>query len=260
MQICPGNHDIDKVADDDGIFLAYEHRFRMPRIKPAVLGVYDGPPGKLNMDQPPYPLPYEYGNAYYSFIYGPAKLIMISSYSSMDPGSIQHNWLVDQLQSVDRKVTPWVLVTLHTPLYNTFSHHRKDLQILAAREHLEPLLIEHNVNLVFSGHIHAYLRTGNVAFGKVTPSGPMHITVGAGGRKCDAPFMSAEPEPWVEVRDATFFGYGMLRIFNRTDAQWEWIHTGEAEDRDYNVVFKSDAKLPAGPDRDNVDIPNQYFL
>jgi hypothetical protein len=260
MQICPGNHDIDKIADHDGIFLAYENRFRMPRIKPAVLGVYDGPEGHLNMDQPPYPLPYEYGNAYYSFIYGPAKMIMVSSYSSMDPGSIQHNWLVDQLQSVDRSVTPWVLLTLHTPIYNTFSLHQKDLQIVAARKHIEPLLIEHKVNLVFSGHIHAYLRTGNVAFGKVTPSGPMHITVGAGGRKCEAPFLSAEPEPWVEVRDSTFFGYGMFHISNRTHAEWNWVHTGENEDRDYNQVWRSDEQLPAGPSRDSVDIPNQYFL
>jgi hypothetical protein len=72
--------------------------------------------------------------------------------------------------------------------------------------------------------------------------------------------MSAEPEPWVEVRDATFYGYGMLRIFNQTDAQWEWIHTGEADDRDYNVVFKSDEQLPPPPNQDNVDISNQYFL
>jgi len=98
--------------------------------------------------------------------------------------------------------------------------------------------------------------------GSVLP--PPSTTVPAGcrvrGRKRDASFMSAELEPWVEVRDATCFGYGMLRIFNRTDAQWEWIHTGEPEDRDYNVVFKSDEQLPAGPHRDNVDIRNQYFL
>ena len=78
IQICPGNHDIDKIAEGKEIFLAYEHRFRMPRIKPAELGVYEGPTGPLNMDQPPYPLPYEYGNAYYSYGngYGGASMFM----------------------------------------------------------------------------------------------------------------------------------------------------------------------------------------
>jgi len=260
MQIVPGNHDIDKLEDDDGIFLAYEHRFRMPRIKPAELGRYNGPDGRLNMDQPPYPLPYEYGNAYYSFTYGPAKVIMVSSYSSMEPDSIQYNWILDQLQSVKRTVTPWLLVTLHTPIYNTFGLHQKDPQIAAAKKHLEPLFVEYGVNMVFSGHIHAYLRTSNVAMGEVTPKGPMHITVGAGGRKCEAPFKSIEPEPWVEVRDATNFGFGMFRILNQTHAMWNWIHTGQTDDRDFNEVWRSDERLPAGPGRDSVDIKNQYFL
>jgi Calcineurin-like phosphoesterase len=49
MQIVPGNHDINKLADRDEIFLGYEHRFRMPRVKKAELGLYDGPKGPLNM-------------------------------------------------------------------------------------------------------------------------------------------------------------------------------------------------------------------
>ena len=94
------------------------------------------------MDQPPYPLPYEYGNAYYSFVYGAAHIFMLSSYSAMEPGSKQHTWFEKELGSVNRERTPWVIVTLHTPLYSTFSLHRKDPQIFAAIEHLEPLMVE----------------------------------------------------------------------------------------------------------------------
>jgi hypothetical protein len=259
MQIVPGNHDIDKSKDGKEIFLAYEHRFRMPRVHPPKLGIYDGPPGYLNMDIPPYPLDYEWGNAYYAYTYGPARMVMISSYSSMEPGSTQYDWIVHELSTVDRKVTPWVLVVLHTPLYNTFALHRKDEQIAAAKKNLEPVFVKHQVNMVFSGHIHAYLRTANVVMGETDPTGPIHITVGAGGRKCEAPFYSEEPEPWVEVRDATIYGYGMFRIVNRTHAQWDWIHTGTADDHDRNVVFKSDTTLPAGPALDRVLIANQYF-
>jgi predicted phosphodiesterase len=259
MQICPGNHDIDKQDDGQEIFLAYEHRFRMPRVRPPELGVYEGPAGKMNMDAPPYPLPYEWGNAYYAYTYGPARVVMISSYSAMEPGSTQYQWIQSELRAVDRSVTPWVIAVLHTPVYNTFSLHHHDLQIVAAKEHLEPLFVREKVNVVFSGHIHAYLRTTNVALEEVDPSGPVHITVGAGGRKCEAPFANAEPEPWVRVRDATVYGYGVFRIVNRTASVWEWIHTGHADDRTANQLWHSNQTLPSGPSRDRVLMKNQYF-
>lgn len=259
MQIVPGNHDIDKHKRGPEIFLAFEHRFRMPRVHPPELGLYDGPDEVLNLDKPPYPLPYEWGNAYYAYTYGPARFIMISSYSSMEPGSIQYDWIVEEFESVDRSVTPWVIAVLHTPVYNTFTLHRHDPQIVAAKLHLEPLFTKYNINLVFTGHIHAYLRTTNVVNGTVDASGPVHITVGAGGHKCEAPFYSEVPEPWVRVRDATMFGYGMFRIFNRTHAQWDWVHTGHADDHELNQLRRSNKTLPAGPSIDRELIVNQYY-
>jgi acid phosphatase type 7 len=261
MQIVPGNHDIDKVELGSEIFLAYEYRFRMPRVHPPQLGLYDGPPGFLNMDVPPYPLPYEWGNAYYAYTYGPARFVMVSSYSSILPGSAQHTWIQEELAAIDRRVTPWVIVVLHTPMYNTFALHRHDLQIVAVKEHLESILVEHKVNMVFTGHIHAYLRTANVVNdGVLDPTGPVHITVGAGGRKCEAPFMNLDPEPWVKVRDATIYGYGMFRILNQTHASWDWVHTGVSEDHPVNLIHKSNATLPPGPATDRVVVENQYFL
>ena len=260
MMLCPGNHDIDKEENGTGIFLAYEHRFRMPRVRPPQLGEYDGPLGSLNMDRPPYPLPYEWGNAYYAYTYGPARILMINAYSSMERNSTQYNWIVSELEQIDRSITPWVLAVLHTPLYNTFSLHQHDYQSLAAKEHLEPLFVQHRVNVVFSGHIHAYLRTTTVAHGIVDPTGPMHVTIGAGGRKCEAPFLNETPEDWVQVRDATVFGYGVFRIRNRTHAEWDWIHTGLNEHRSYNQLYHSNVTLPPGPGRDRDILLNQFFL
>jgi hypothetical protein len=194
----------------------------MPQVRPAELGVFDFP-GKLNLDAPPYPLPYDWGNAYYSFVYGPAKHIVVSAYSAMEPDSAQYKWLVEELESVDRKVTPWVLVSIHTPLYNTFHNHKHDPQIFAAQEHLEPLLVQYHVNVVFTGHIHAYQRTVNVAMGKPDRKGPMHVTVGAGGRQCNAAYENETAEEWIVHRDASFFGYGLFSIFNTTHAEWRWI-------------------------------------
>ena len=56
---------------------------------------------EVTMAKVPYPLDYEFGNAYHAFVYGPTKHILLSSYSNFDPGSIQYEWLVDELESVD---------------------------------------------------------------------------------------------------------------------------------------------------------------
>jgi predicted phosphodiesterase len=267
LHVCPGNHDIDKLQDDDGIYLAYEHRFRMPRIKPAELAVYQyhfdhhhNPDHKNINTHPPYPLPYEYGNAYYAYTHGPARMVMLNAYSSMEPDSMQYKWLQDELKSVDRSITPWLLVTIHVPLYNTFAAHQQDPQVHAAKEHLEPLFVDHKVNIVFSGHVHAYQRTGNVAFGEVTPTGPIYITIGMAGQDGAEEFVSAEPEPWIEARDSTQKGFGRLSIYNQTHAYWAIIQTGHSSKRDFNVVQGTEERLPSGPAQDRVAIPNQFFL
>ena len=141
----------------------------------------------------------------------------------MEPNSTQYKWLVDELSSTDRSETPWLLVSIHVPIYNTFALHKHDKQIVAAREHLEPLFMDYSVNMVFTGHIHAYQRTANVYREQINPKGPIHVTIGAGGRDCEAPYKTEEPEDWIISRDATFYGYGLFSIHNRTHAEWTWI-------------------------------------
>lgn len=261
LMVAAGNHDIDKQYAGNEIFQAYEHRFRMPRLQPPELGVYDGDcdEGKMNMDAAPYPLPYEWGNSYYAFTYGPARHVIVNAYADMSPGSPQYKWLQAELASIDRQKTPWVLLTMHPPIYNTFSLHHHDPQIFAAREHLEPLFVQYNVNIVLTGHIHAYQRTDYVAFGNVTDTGPMHITIGAGGRKCDAPFMNEEPEEWIKARDASMYGYGRITIQNETHAEWRWIPIAPSELHDYNQLKGEEELHLPSLDHDKVVIENQHY-
>lgn len=257
MMITPGNHDIDKSEHGSEIFLAYEHRFRMPRVKPAQLGQYDGPDGKLNMDQPPFPLPYEWGNAYYSYLFGPTHQIFLSSYSAMEPGSLQYEWFVNELESVNRHRTPWVIVTYHVPIYNTFRAHQHDEQMFETREHIEPLLVNYGVNFVFNGHIHAYLRTHHVADQDRHRDGPIHVVMGAGGRNAEAAFLEDEPEHWVAMRDGTIYGYGILEVCNKTHARWDWVHTGQKAD--HNIVYGEEGiELPPGG-VDHIFVKNTYY-
>ena len=258
MQITPGNHDVGKDEGGNKIFAAIEKRFRMPRVKPAELGLYEGDAtSRMNMDRIDYPLPYEWGNAYYSFRYGPSHHIVLNSYSSIEKNSTQYKWLVEELESVDRDVTPWLFVMYHVPIYNTFNPHQRDPQRFAAIEHIEPLLVDYKVNMVFNGHVHAYLRTKNVAYNKVKKNGPIHIVVGAGGRAAKAEYLNEEPEEWVGVRDASWYGYGILEICNRTHIRWDWVHTGM--ESDHNEVARSNHTLPVGG-VDHDFFENQYYM
>jgi len=258
MQITPGNHDVGKDEGGAKIFQAIEKRFRMPQVKPAELGLYEGNlTERMNMDRIDYPLPYEWGNAYYSFRYGPSHHIVLNSYSSMEKNSTQYKWFVEELDSVDRDVTPWLFVMYHVPIYNTFNPHQRDPQRFAAIDNIEPLLIDYKVNMVFNGHVHAYLRTKNVAYSEVKKNGPIHIVVGAGGRAAKAEYLNEEPEEWVGVRDASWYGYGILEICNRTHIRWDWVHTGM--ESDHNEIANSNHTLPVGGvDHDYFE--NQYYM
>mgnify|MGYP005852093019 CR=1 FL=1 len=254
VHICPGNHDVDKQKHGNKIFLAYEHRFRMPRIQPPELGAAK----HSHISTPKYPLPYEYGNAYYEFTHGAARIFMLSAYSAMETGSKQHAWLKGALQNVDRDRTPWVIVGIHVPLYNTFNTHNEDAQVLAAIEHFEPLFVENEVNFVFTGHVHAYMRSKPVRMGKVHPKGPIHMIVGSSGLQVSAWFEHMEKEDFVEARDETRYGYGVLHIHNKTTAAWEWIDLRYS--RDVNRVKDLNTTVPPEFEKDSVILQNQYFL
>jgi predicted phosphodiesterase len=261
LQVAAGNHDVDITEKSGEIFTAYENRFRMPAIQPAIRKPVKGG-GSLTkfLSHVPYPLDYDYGNAYYAYTYGPSRHLILSSYSNFDPGSKQYTWLVDELEKVDRSITPWLIVIMHVPIYNTFEEHRHDVQHTKGREILEPLFVKYHVNIVVSGHVHAYMRTKNVAFGKVNDTGPVHIIAGDGGRQIDSPFLNAEPEEWVVTRDSTVFGYGTFEIYNSTIAEWRWIHTSNDESHDRNRVYGDNTTTFPRGGRDQVYIDNQYFL
>jgi acid phosphatase type 7 len=54
---------------------------------------------------------------YYSFNYGNAHFLMLSSEHNFSQGSPQYRWMEDDLRSVDRNLIPFVIVTSHRPMY-----------------------------------------------------------------------------------------------------------------------------------------------
>ena len=92
---------------------------------------------------------YDYGNAFYTFSSGLGTFIVLNCYTSSDVGSNQYNFLIETLEGIERDVTPWVLVMLHCPLYNTFFAHQNETQTVRMKENFEKIFVAYNVNIVF---------------------------------------------------------------------------------------------------------------
>lgn len=219
--VSTGNHEIEHDTATGNTFVPYETRFKMPWVKEAVKA-----PSPEEKDCCPSAFlgTYEFGNSYYSFVYGPSTIIVLNSYSDTSVGSTQYNWLVDTLEAVDRELTPWVLVAYHSPIYNSNRDHQNEKQTILMKDNMEALYSKYRVNAIFSGHVHAYERTYKVVSDQRDDSGPMYILIGDGGNREGhaGGYIDAEPPVWSAFRDNTIFGHGMITLVNATHAIFSW--------------------------------------
>ncbi|KDD75912.1 hypothetical protein H632_c440p0 [Helicosporidium sp. ATCC 50920] len=197
-----------------------------------------------------------YGNSpsplFYSMDVGPMHIIFLSSYAPYDSDSDQVRWLTHDLSSVNRSKTPWVMVSIHAALYNSYLSHYQEAE--CARLAFEPLFLRYGVDLVVSGHVHAYERSFPVSDYKIDDCAPVYVTLGDGGnvekleavfadlpgncprerivgpsyqpdacpaRHYDGAFCSGSQPLWSAFREPAF-GFGTLRLENETHALFEW--------------------------------------
>ncbi|KAL6138383.1 hypothetical protein ACLB2K_063666 [Fragaria x ananassa] len=170
-------------------------------------------------------------NLYYSFEVAGTHIIMLGSYAEFDTESAQYAWLVSDLGKIDRKKTPWVVVVLHAPWYNTNTAHQGEGESM--RMAMEELLYKARVDLVFSGHVHAYERFTRVYNKEADPCGPVHVTIGDGGNLEGLALMFEEPASPLSLYREPSFGHGRLKIVNETHAIWGWHRN-----HDSNFVVK----------------------
>lgn len=195
------------------------------------------------------------GNFWYTFTYGNIQWISISSEHSLDPGSPQIIFLTAALEKAvaNRALVPWIVVTLHKPLYCSF----EGSPSFAAQ--LEDILLQYDVDLTITGHLHGYERVHPVKAGQVTvyPTkhlydrvdvyrasgfGPVHIMQGhAGGMQFER---VVQPQPdWSAIR----FADGILfpNLSRSAVAEWESIHMKEIDLSDNtNMDYELIADLP----------------
>ena len=106
------------------------------------------------------------GQRYYTFAKSNVRFFMLDS-NWLDP--IQVSWLDEALR---RTTDDWKICVFHHPLYSNGKRHGPSLEL---RVILEPILVRHGVNVVFSGHDHVYERLH-------PQKGVTYFVTGAGGQ------------------------------------------------------------------------------
>jgi len=174
---------------------------------------------------------------YYSFNAGLVHWVMVAGYcpemktTSTQPclaaGSPQMQWLEKDLGSVDRLVTPWVCVVFHEPYINSNTAHSMSTEGYPMQAAIESTLYKYEVDIVFSGHVHAYERSHQVYQYKNTPGAPWYITIGDGGNAEGLASGWIQPQPeWSAFRQASY-GHGELNVVNATHAYWQWYQNAD---------------------------------
>ncbi|XP_019196501.1 PREDICTED: purple acid phosphatase 18 [Ipomoea nil] len=199
-----GNHEIEKIPLVKEWFLSYNTRWKMPFSESG-----------------------SNSNLYYSFDVTGVHIVMLSSYADHGEQSDQYRWAKANFLKVDRKKTPWLVVIFHVPWYSSNKAHQGEGN--AMKEAMEPLLYGAHVDIVFTGHVHAYERSKHVYKGKIDHCGPIHITIGDGGNREGLATRYSEPQPeWSAFRQASF-GHGEFEVVNSTHAYWSWHRNNDDE-------------------------------
>lgn len=239
--VCAGDHEVEFDFFSGVPFIPYESRMVMPEVKPGELPTstdmvncthYWPPrtPGpKLSCGPTVYTGKYDWGNSFYSFTSGPAKVVVLNCYAETFIGSAQYNWTKQELESAQsqRSGTPWLIVMMHCPFYNSNKDHYAEMQTVLMRDAhgFEELFHQNNVSVVLAAHVHAYERSYPVYGNRTTRTGPVYITVGDGGNReglATGWFQSPSPS-WSAFHNATSYGHGRLTIANETHMKWEWL-------------------------------------
>lgn len=114
-------------------------------------------------------------NFWYSFDYGLAHFIILNTETDLPVGlqapdapggtdagadngpfgypNQQYDWFENDLASIDREKTPWVVVGLHRPWYIGVKNSSGDV-CLTCQQAFEPLMIKYGVDLYMQGHVH----------------------------------------------------------------------------------------------------------
>ena len=177
-----------------------EHGAAFPLVAPTRDG--SGPTGSQN-------------DGWYSFEQGSVHFLMLNTEMSSKKDSRQYQFVSNDLATVNRSQTPWVLVFGHRQMYAyNISSPENELG------DLEPLLLTNKVDIAFWGHIHFAQATCPMFKGKCLEKkdaagydGVIHTVIGNAGQKLTP--INYKQQPW-SLYNADKFGFSHVEVLNAT--------------------------------------------
>ncbi len=135
--------------------------------------------------------------AYYAFDYGNLHFIVLESHQTdRSAGGAMMSWLADDAAAAD---ADWVIAYWHHPPYSKGSHDSDvEIELVEMRENAVPILEGYGVDLVLTGHSHAYERSFllDSHYGaSSTLAGSMVLDDGDGDPSGDGPYRKASAGP-----------------------------------------------------------------
>lgn len=196
---------------------------------------------------------------WYSFEYGMVHVTMIdtetdfpdapdevSGGAGLDSGPFgysgqQVEFLAADLASVDRSVTPWLIVAGHRPWYSTGGQSNT---CTACQTAFEPLMYQYGVDLGVFGHVHNSQRFAPVNNSVVDPNGmtdptmPMYIIAGGTGNIEGLSSVGANISS-NRFAFADTFSYATLTFEDENNLLIQFIESATGDVLDSSTLYKS---------------------
>jgi hypothetical protein len=174
---------------------------------------------------------------WWSINYGNVHFVLWSAEHDFTQHSEQWNWIKNDLENVDRKVTPFVIMGGHRPMYSSGNISRGDyIMSLHIQDEVEELLYKYKVDLAIWGHYHSYERTCPVYKQHCVENGTIHAVIGMAGASLILDWM---PKPeWSLFRDSSHFGYTIIES-DKNNLHFQYYATGNLDSPLDQIHIKS---------------------
>ena len=157
---------------------------------------------------------------WYSYDYGLVHIVAISTEHNFTRSSPMYEWIEKDLKSVNKGLTPWLIVVGHRAMYISEKYPEGQTIMFEMQKALEDLFYTYRVDLAVWGHFHSYERTCAVKKGVCDPNGTVHIVVGSAGFELDG--AGIYNFPWSRHYEKSF-GYLRVSVANASALKVEYI-------------------------------------
>ncbi|CRG88456.1 acid phosphatase, putative [Talaromyces islandicus] len=201
-----------------------------------------------SLAQPPFWYSFEYGMVHVTMIDTetdfPSAPDTESGSAHLGAGPLgapnqQLDFLEADLASVDRSVTPWLIVAGHRPWYTTGSSSCTDCQAA-----FEGLFYKYGVDVGVFGHQHNSQRFQPVYNNTADPKGlndpdaPMYIVAGGAGN-IEGPSKVGTKPNYTAFAYADEFSYATMKFLNESSLQIDFLKSSTGEVLDSSTLYKS---------------------